>query len=247
MSFMSVRGHLILASVMAVLASLAIPADAVAQTPVPAFDAEYEVIRNGKAVGSSRVSLRREGDHWRYSSDTSGDRGMAALVGLQVQQHTDFLWLDGQPRPLSSRYEQKATLSNRSVLVRYDWDAGRYHLSDRRGEHEHDLPVNTVDRYGSGIAIATRLAAGEREFELPVAHADGIRVWRFRVSGEETVETTSGRVQALRVERVREDSDRSTISWHDPQRDHIAVRMLQHEDRNVIESRLHSYRSASTR
>jgi hypothetical protein len=181
------------------------------------------------------------GNHWRYSSQTSGERGMASLVGLRIEQQMDFQWQHGQPQPLTSSYEQKATLSSRSVQVRYDWNAGRYQLSDRRGEHEHSLPAGTVDRYGSGIAIAARLAAGEREFVLPVAYSDGVRDWRFRVAGEETLETADGRVDTLRVERVRDDNDRSTISWHDPQRDHIAVRLVQREDGNTIESRRRSY------
>lgn len=239
MSCMSARAILILASA----AVAALPASgAAAQTPLPAFEAEYEVIRNGKSIGSSRMALQPEGNHWRYSSQTSGERGMASLVGLRIEQRMDFQWQHGQPQPLTASYEQKATLSSRSVEVRYDWNIGRYRLSDRRGEHEHALPAGTVDRYGSGIAIAARLAAGEREFVLPVAYPDGVRDWRFRVAGEETLETADGRVETLRVERVRDDSDRSTISWHDPQRDHIAVRLVQREDGNTIESRLRSYR-----
>lgn len=214
-----------------------------ADTPLPAFEAEYEVSRNGKRIGSSTITLAPEGDRWRYRSNTAGERGMASLVGLRVQQQMDFVWQQGQPQPLLSNYEQQATLSNRSVTVRYDWNIGRYQLSDRRGEHEHALPAGTVDRYGSGLNIAAQLAAGEREFTLPVAHADGIRDWTFRVTGEEAVEGTDGRVQALRVERIRDDSDRSTVSWHDPQRDYIAVRLVQREDGNTIESRLRSYRA----
>lgn len=240
MSCTPARAILILAS--AVLVALATPG-AAAQTPLPAFEAEYEVIRNGKSIGSSRMALRPEGDHWRYSSQSSGERGLASLVGLRIDQQMDFQWQHGQPQPLTSSYEQKATLSSRSVQVRYDWSIGRYRLSDRRGEHEHTLPAGTVDRYGSGIAIAAQLAAGEREFVLPIAHADGVREWHFHVAGEETLETADGRVDTVRVERVRDDSDRRTISWHDPQRDHIAVRLVHHEDGNTIESRLRSYRT----
>ena len=46
--------------------------------PLAPYTAEYDVIRNGKTLGSSRVSLSRDGSNWRYDADTTGDRGMAS-------------------------------------------------------------------------------------------------------------------------------------------------------------------------
>ncbi len=212
--------------------------------PLKAFNAEYDVIRNGKTLGSSRVSLSRDGDTWQYNADTTGDRGMASLLGLKITQRMDFTWVDGMPRPSISDYDQKATLGNRTVAVRYDWTAGQYHLTDRKGAHDHPLVDGAADRYGSGVFIAAKLAAGETDFTLRVAHADGLRDWRFRVAGTETVDTPSGSVTAVKVERVRDDDDRRTISWHDPARDYLAVRLLQDEDGDTTETRLRTWTGA---
>jgi hypothetical protein len=232
------------AGLASVLALCAGAATALAQdAPLAPFIAEYEVQRNGKAVGSSRMTLVRQGGDWTYRSVTEGERGMASLLGLRIEQSMDFAWHDGLPRPTRSRYRQEATLGNRSVDVDYDWQANRYRLVDRKGEHNHALVAGTVDRYGSGVAVAARLAAGDREFALKVAYPDGVRDWRFEVTGTESVTTPAGTVQAIRVERVRDagDDDRSTTSWHDPQRGFIAVRMLQTEDGDSTETLLRSY------
>ena len=210
-------------------------------TPIAPFTADYEVIRNGKNLGSSRTELRRDGESWRYHSTTTGERGMAALVGFRIEQQLEFRWHDGMPKPQVSSYDQQATLGSRRVDVNYDWNAGRYRLTDRKGEHEHALPAGTVDRYASGLAVAAKLADGETDFTLGVAHADGIRPWRFRVTGEEMVETPSGTIKAVKVERIRDDNERRTISWHDPTRGHVSVRLLQEEDGDTIETRLRSY------
>lgn len=217
--------------------------DAPARAPVPAYEAEYEVLRNGRPIGSSRITLEEHGDHWRYRSTTRGERGMASMLGLHIEQWLRFQWQDDLPRPLSSHYEQKATLGNRRVSVDYDWSAGRYRLQDRKGEHRHALTGTTVDRYGSGLAIVAQLATGATDFTLPVAHADGVRPWRFKVTGEERIDTVDGAITAIRVERIRDDEDRATASWHDPARGYLAVRLLQLEDGNTIESRLRSYRT----
>ena len=210
-------------------------------TPLAPYRADYDVIRNGKTLGSSRVSLSREGDAWRYDADTTGDRGMASLLGLKITQRMDFVWVDGMPRPLTSDYDQKATLGNRSVRVRYDWTADSYHLTDRKGAHDHPLVDGAADRYGSGVFIAAKLAAGETDFTLAVAHADGLRDWRFRTAGEETIDTPSGAVRTIKVERVRDDADRQTISWHDPARGYLAVRLRQDEDGDTTETRLRTW------
>lgn len=213
--------------------------------PLKPYSAEYDVIRNGKTLGSSRVSLVRDGDAWRYDADTTGDRGMASLLGLKITQRMEFTWFDGVPRPLTSDYDQQATLGSRNVKVRYDWVTGTYHLTDRKGDYDHALVDGAADRYGSGIFIAAKLAAGETDFTLPVAHADGLRDWRFRVAGTETVETPSGSVAAIKVERIRDDNDRQTTSWHDPARDYLTVRLLQNEDGDSTETRLRRWSSGS--
>lgn len=209
--------------------------------PLAPYSAEYDVIRNGKTLGSSRTSLERIGAAWRYRAETTGDRGMASLLGLRITQRMDFDWVGGMPRPLSSEYDQKATLGNRNVKVDYDWAARSYHLVDRKGEYDHPLPDGTADRYGSGVFIAAKLASGETDFTLPVAHADGVRDWRFRIAGVEGVETPSGAIRAVKVERVRDDDERRTISWHDPARGYLVVRLLQDEDGDTTETRLRSW------
>lgn len=228
----------LLACALPVLAQFTSPA--LAEVPVAPFKAEYEVLRNGRSLGSSRIELSDLGDGiWRWRADTTGDRGMAALVGLRIDQVMRFRWQEGLPQPIESRYTQRATFGNREVDVQYDWQAMRYRLRDRKGEHDHALAEGASDRYGSGVALVALLAAGRQDFELDVAYPDGLRRWRFRVAGEETVETPSGAVRAVRVERVRDgDDDRSTVSWHDPRRGFLMVRMVQVEDGDSTESRL---------
>lgn len=228
----------LLASLLLALPVVSAPARDASLAP---YRAEYEVLRNGKAIGSSTTELVRQGETWTWRSRTTGERGMAWMVGLSIEQSTDFRWVDGEAQPLHTRYRQEATLGSRRVDVDYDWQAMRYRLVDRKGEHRHGLQPGATDRYGSTIAVATRLARGETDFVLKVAHADGLHDWRFRVTSEEDVDTPAGRVRALRVERVREGRDRLTVTWVDPARSYVVVRMLQEEDGERTESRLRSY------
>lgn len=225
---------------LAVIGLLAVTTVALAAEPAPVkpFDASYEVLRNGKALGSSRTTLSQENGGWRFHSEVVGERGMAALAGFKISQTMDFQWQDGQLRPSRSIYDQQATLGSRKVEVHYDWSSRHYRLVDRKGEHRHALTDEVVDRYGSPIALAAKLAAGETDFTLMVAYPDGPREWHFRVTGEETVTVPAGSFRTLRVERIRDDDDRHTTSWHAPERNYLAVRTLQDEEGTTLESRL---------
>lgn len=225
---------------LAAISLLAVATVALADEPAPVkpFDANYEVLRNGKPLGSSRTTLSKTGDQWRFHSEVVGERGMAALAGFKLSQTMEFRWRDGHPQPLRSRYDQQATMANRKVDVDYDWSRNSYKLVDRKGEHRHDFSDDISDRYGSPVALAARLAAGDTDFTLMVAYPDGPREWRFKVTGEETITVPAGTFQTVRVERIRDDDDRHTTSWHAPERNYLAVRTLQDEEGTTLESRL---------
>jgi hypothetical protein len=63
---------------------------------------------------------------------------------------------------------------------------------------------------------------------------------RYRILGEDTVDTPAGSQRALRVERVREsDARRDTTTWHGLEQHLLPVKVVQHEsDGDSIEMRL---------
>lgn len=241
MSFISTRAFTTSLSLLGLVWLAEASIVSVQDAPLTPYRAEYDVYRNGKLLGSSRIELVRDGDTWRYGGDTTGDRGMASFLGVKIAQDLEFRWRDGLPQPIRSNYRQDAAITNRTVNVSYDWNTGRYRLVDRKGEHDHPLQPGTADRYGSGISIAAKLAQGATDFSLPIAYPDGVRQWRFRAVGKETVTTPAGTVQALKIERVRDDDDRTTVSWHDPARNYAIVRLIQEEDGDTTETQLQSY------
>ncbi len=66
-------------------------------------------------------------------------------------------------------------------------------------------------------------------FDLPVASKGKIESWRFLVVGTEEIQTGNGRISAVRVERVRENSERKTVSWHASAYRYLPVKVEQIE------------------
>ena len=66
-------------------------------------------------------------------------------------------------------------------------------------------------------------------FDLAVASKGKLEEWRFLVAGTEQVDTGSGRVEAIRVERLRDNPERKTVSWHAPKYGYLPVKVEQIE------------------
>lgn len=220
---------------------LGLAATAAHAAPLQGYTAEYEVLRNGKAVGRAEVRLQAlDGGHWELHSHTRGTAGLAALAGVEIDERSRFRWQGDRPETLAYRYRQSGALRSRERRVEIDFAAGRLLSTDREREYRFDLLPGTLDRQLVTLAIGLDLAAGRHgTLEYRVIDRDEYEMQRYRVAGEERVEVPAGTLRAMRVERVRETPGRSTATWLDPARQHLTVRMLQREpDGDTVEMRL---------
>ncbi|MBO9716643.1 MAG: DUF3108 domain-containing protein [Pseudoxanthomonas sp.] len=98
------------------------PAEA-APTPVlEPFVATYEAYYQGKPAGNASMQLVHEGDdRWRIDLSILGDRGLAGMTRLKIEQSTAFDTPDGVYRPLSQATVRKALLFDQRATGTYDW------------------------------------------------------------------------------------------------------------------------------
>ncbi|MFN3844147.1 MAG: DUF3108 domain-containing protein [Rehaibacterium terrae] len=210
-------------------------------SPLRGYTAEYEVLRNGSAIGRAEVRLQPVANgRWELHSLTRGTAGLAALVGIEIEERSQFRWQDGRPETLAYRYRQSGAMRSRERRIDVDLAAGRLISTDRDREHRFDLQPGTLDRQSVTLAIGLDLAAGKRDgLEYRVVDRNDYELQRYRVVGDETVQVPAGAIRAVRVERVRETPGRSTTTWMDPAREYLPVRMLQREAKGeTIEMRL---------
>lgn len=226
------------------LAALVTTADVAAAAPAP-FEADYTVSRNGKALGDMRSRLTRAGDATLvYRSVTEGRNGLAGLLGVRIEEES-HLGVDGNGlRSSAYRYRQAMVARKRERTLRIEAD-GRVTETDNNRRWHYTASGAALDRHSVVLAIAARLREGVGEgviFDLPVADKGEVEPWRFLVSGRERIDTGKGSVDAIRIERVRKDSERKTVSWHAPEMDFLPVKIEQVEpDGEVLLSVLQRY------
>lgn len=228
--------HLLLFAALLACASLA-------QAAAPAaYTAQYEVRRNGEAMGTATVSFSaRGGGSYELRTHTVGTGGLAALAGADIEEKSLLAWRDGRPETQSYSYRQKVAWKTKQRSIVVDADARR--IDSRDGDKSYSPPyeAGVLDRHAVNVALMQDLASGasgDRAFRVP--QRDRIDTQRYRVMGRETLQTALGAQQTVRVERVRDSADgRKTTVWFGSGQRFIPLRMLQTEsDGETVEMRI---------
>jgi len=205
--------------------------------PLAPTQLEYEVLRNGSAMGTSTLTLAQspEGD-WTLETQTVGTSGLAAMAGASIFERSQFAWRDGRPELRHYRYAQAlAWKDKRRELELLPGDGG---IAYDDGKHAGRLAFEpgVMDRHVVVLAIARDVAAKAPVLEYLVADKDKVETNRYRVAGSEVVTCRAGRFDTTRVERVREHAGRTTTSWLAAETQWLPVRIVQREpDGEVIE------------
>lgn len=209
-------------------AAVAEPASDVA--PVAPFQADYEVLRNGKELGHATLMLRSTGDGtWEFSNQTKGTKGMASLLGVDVVEKSTFRWHDGQPEGLRYSYSQEAAIKSRERSTEFDWRTHEAQSRDGKNVWTAPLQNSAMDRNLVTVALMAQLKSGGRDLTFHVVDKDKVAEQRYAQGAHETLSLPAGRIDAVRVERQRADNSRTTTSWFAPQRGWLPVQIEQVE------------------
>lgn len=206
------------------------PAGAAEPPPLQPFQADYQVLRNGKELGHATLTLREAGNGtWEFMNQTKGTKGMASLLGLDVLEKSTFRWHDGLPEGLQYRYSQQAAIKSKQRSIDFDWNAKQARIREGSKESVAELHVSAMDRSLVTLALMARLKAGSSDLAFSVVDKEQATGQRYTQGANEHLSLPAGSVDAVRVERQREDSKRTTISWFAPQRNWLPVQIEQVE------------------
>jgi uncharacterized protein DUF3108 len=208
-------------------AGLACAADT---APIQPFQADYQVLRNGKELGHATLTLRQAGDGtWEFNSQTRGTKGLASLLGVDAAEKSTFRWRDGLPEGLHYSYSQEAAVKSRQSSTDFDWQ--KHEAQSRDGKNAWTAPLQTsaMDRSLVTLALMAQLKSGARDLTVHVVDKDKVAEQRYMQGARETLSLPAGQIDAVRVDRQRADSTRKTTSWFAPQRNWLPVQIEQVE------------------
>lgn len=221
------------------------PAAASAALPAP-YTANYEVRRNGEALGTATVSFKQlSNGRYELKSSTVGSEGLAAIAGVAVDERSIIRMAGGQPETVAYNYRQKLAWKTRERSLQVDAGSGSISSTDKDKRFSPPYRVGVLDRNAITVALMADVAAGKSgDLEYLVPSHNELETHVYRSANSEQIQTRLGAQRVIRVERIRESSNgRTTTLWLGQDRNFIPLRMLQKEpDGETIEMRITSIR-----
>lgn len=185
------------------------------------FTATYSAALNGMPLGFElKIDLSAEaGGNWKIALN-------AGSAALRYEESSVFHWQDCRATPLAYRYEFRGFGIDRKLWLDFDHARNIATGESRRGPVSYELPPGATDDLSLSFAARCRLLEGERESSFPVATTTGIKDFRYRLDGRETIKTGVGRLETLRIVRVRDEGGkRQSTMWIAPSLDHMLVKV----------------------
>ncbi|TMN19999.1 DUF3108 domain-containing protein [Pseudoxanthomonas sp. X-1] len=222
--------------------------DAVQPWTLAPFTATYEAWYKGKRAGDATLQVvHKDGNQWRLDLEIRGERGVASLLRLNIQQSTVFDVTDTGSgillRPLSQSTVRKAVFGDKQQTGSYDW---RSNTAQWEGKVDKDRRAPVALKPGDMSSLLLDLAIMRdarpgAALDYRVVDNGRARQYQYAVAAQtEIVQVGELSYDAMRVARTN-GGDREQIFW-------VAsgvptpVRMLQRDDgEDAIDLRLTDY------
>jgi hypothetical protein len=198
--------------------------EALAQEPLKAFSATYDVVYRGMSAGGTTLELSAEGgDRWRYVSRMNARGVFKLALSGEVRQTSQFTLVNGTPRPIRYVADDGTEDITRDIRLDFDWRAGRV-----RGTAEAeavDLPTRDglQDAMSVQVALMRALEAGQSPQRFFLIDKDEIKEYLYEPGGPARLRTVLGELDTVVWASRRPGSDRLTRVWYAPSLGHVPV------------------------
>lgn len=196
--------------------------NSLAETPKP-FIATYNANYNGINISATRslkattdqlLELRFEAKSWLAN----------------ITEFSRFHWSDaGNLTPQQYQYQRKGLGRERQANLTFNWNDNTV-VNDVQGKSwSMNLPEVALDKLGYQLQLRNDLINQRPLSSYKVADGGRLKTYKFKNMGSELLNTTIGPLRSTKIERVREDSKRTTQIWLADDWDFLIIKLQQTE------------------
>ena len=217
-----------------------------AQTPaewVQPFALKYSVYRNNAKLGVAELQNRQPNPgYWQFTSKTTATEGIVSAAGASASEQSNLIVRQGQLELFSSRMETKLAWKNMLKTTKLVNSATAYQYTDHKGSKQVPYKPGLLDQHSLTLALMADLRAGKNTGTLvyPIINKGKLENNTFKIAGTQTLNTALGKLNTVRLDRVRESSNgKSTSIWFATDRNFVPVQFQQLDEKgDDIEMRI---------
>lgn len=205
-----------------------------ADPPIHTFTARYDFTANNLLVARMERSLRASADgSYIFESKSEAAGMLSVLLSDNIDESSAWILADGRPRPLKYQYHHTGRKQGeRHVVLDFDWKKGIVTNRINDDPWTMKVPTGAQDKLLYQYTLMRDLQEGRKTLSYDIADGGELKNFRFERMGEETVATPLGRLQAVKLQRIR--GSRRTVIWCATALDYLPVRIEQHKDSKVL-------------
>ena len=187
-------------AVMLAALSTALPA---AAAPPSRVELTFTIMMGEMRIAEGREVLEHDGRRYQVVSE-SRPRGIAALFINDVRRESRGIVTAAGLRP--EHFEETGRRGGTRV-AKFDWVAGELTLANGNTSRTVALPQGTLDQASLAYSLAFQPPANAG-FNVHVTDGRGVKQYRYREIGVETLKTPLGELKARHFEKVRGADDK---------------------------------------
>lgn len=213
--------------ILALTASVAVAAPIELQP----YEANYTVTRDGSEYGEGyrMLEVSPEGE-WQLRGKTD----ISWFILSDTRETRSVFTFDADERqfkPIEFLYMRTGTGSDKSFHASFDGQQKEVRNVDSGRLIEVDWQDALYDEASVIEKLRLDVAAGKETYRYPVIDEEGRPdTYRFASVGKQTIETPYGKLDAIKVERVRDSNRRQTYFWFAPELNYLLVQMQQFKE-----------------
>ncbi|GGF58329.1 hypothetical protein GCM10011338_08250 [Alteromonas lipolytica] len=193
------------------------------------FEAVYYAYKWDDNLGSAKISLEQLSEG--LYSLTYQSKVSKFFLSDKRFEHSIFLVEDDHLIPQQYNYSRTGTGPDKNLKVEFPaQDGGQIQIEN--DDESFSLPwQGELDNQLYRLDAPIRLARGEKELSYDFINYRGQqRNYGLQVLGEEIVDLPYGKIQAIKVQIVRNSKSRMTLAWFAPALNYQLVRLQQFKD-----------------
>ncbi|GAA0833272.1 MULTISPECIES: DUF3108 domain-containing protein [Marinomonas] len=175
-----------------------------------------------KVKGTQTLTKEANGNwHFAFTADN---------LFASLNERSTFSVNQYQIVPSHYLYESSAFGKKRKAELLFDWSKMRVRNDIKNKPWSMKIEPKTVDKLSVQLQIREDLKQGKTNLSYLIADGGYTKNWRFKRLQTETIDTTLGRLKAIKVTRIKDaNSKKQTSFWFAPSHDFLLVKLTHKE------------------
>ncbi len=188
------------------------------------FQASYQFNYNGKNMGSATRTLSKSGNNWTYV--------FAAKAGAMASAtETSHFGLNNSGDIVSNSFNRhsKILVHNNTMSIDFNPNAKTISTKKDKKAYSFDWKAGVLDELNAELQLREDLKSSGLKSNYLIADAKEVESRHFIKQGNETVKTSYGTFDTIKVVLKHNKPNRDTIFWLAPKLDYAPVKVT-HQD-----------------